>query len=313
MVLGGTTTLLASTSIDAPVSDSPMSIQLADDGRSVRAALDGRPVFEEPVSLEHLADEIGVGIWATGRAELSRFEAHPCEIDFGDVLDLPPAWFETGGPAVVQDDFGGPVGELAGRSTSVGAATWRRAYGNGRVHVSGNGSAVVDATIERPNPGNTAYIIDWDHPDFVDVAVDVTPPGGAFGEGHRGRGGLVIWDDRDNFIMISMYVDDSYDGASIAYFSHLDGFEDIYDAVWSMVGKKIYWGATHRLRVVSDGNHLMTFIDDEPVLYRSVTDLYMDRGGLTINGIGLAVNWEWGDDTGTTFGNFTARARSSPS
>jgi hypothetical protein len=286
------------------------SIQLADDGRSVRVSIDGEAVSTGPIEIEALSTEVGVGIWARGAVHMRRFEAHPSEIDLGGIVGLPSPWFEVGDVLVVADDFGGPAGDLAGRTTTTGDARWSRVYGSGRMVVTGNRSVVVDATRERPNPGNTAYVVDWHHPEFVDVSVDVTPPGEGFGEGHRGRGGLVLYDDPDNFIMISMYVDDSYDGASIAYFSHLDGFEDIYDAVWSMVDKKIYWGATHRLRVVSDGNHLMTFIDDEPVLYRAVTDLYSDRGGLSINAVGLVANWEWGDDTGTVFEHFTASRRS---
>jgi hypothetical protein len=109
--------------------------------------------------------------------------------------------------------------------------------------------------------------------------------------------------------MVTMYLDDMYDGASIAIFSHLDGFEEIYDAVWSMVAQKIYWGRAHRLRVVFDGMGLLTYIDDEPVLYRAVTDIYKDRGPFAINRVGIAVNWEWGDDTGSEFRNFVARSR----
>lgn len=308
-VVDGVGVELASSPV-IPVRGETSSIQLADGGRSVRVSVDGRSVSSEPVEIEALSTEVGVGLWATGSVCLRSFEAHPSEIDLGGVVELPSPWFQSGDVLVLEDDFGGPAGDLAGRSTSTGEARWSRIYGRGRMRVTGDRSVVVDATRERPNPGNTAYVVDWPHPQFVDVAVDVTPPGGGFGEGHRGRGGLVLYDDADNFIMISMYVDDSYDGASIAYFSHLDGFEDIYDAVWSMVDKKIYWGATHRLRVVSDGNHLMTFIDDEPVLYRAVTDLYSDRGGLSIHAVGLVANWEWGDDTGTVFEHFRASRRS---
>ena len=163
--------------------------------------------------------------------------------------------------------------------------------------------------VDRPNPGSTAYTIDWNDPGFADVAVDITPPGTARGEGERGRAGIVLWQDDRNFLTITMWLDDTYDGASIAIFWHLDGFEEIYDAVWSMVGTRIYYGKTHQLRVVCDGMHVMTLIDDEPVLYRALNDIYPDRGELSLRRVGLAVNWEWGDDTGSRFENFVAKTR----
>ncbi len=56
-----------------------------------------------------------------------------------------------------------------------------------------------------------------------------------------------------------------------------------------------------------DGMNLLTLIDDEPVLYRQLTDIYVDQERLNINRVGLVVNWEWGDDTGTVFDRFEAR------
>jgi hypothetical protein len=93
----------------------------------------------------------------------------------------------------------------------------------------------------------------------------------------------------------------------VSCFSCLDGFEDIYDAVWSNVGAGIRWGDSHRLRIAFDGMHLMALLDDEPVLYRALTDIYSDASRLLIRRVGLIANWEWGNDTGSTFHKFCAR------
>jgi hypothetical protein len=289
----------------------PVSLQVMDEGKLVTVLVNGRKV------LEHVLPEDEEGRWGgvgfqergTGGALLSYFEAHPVAVDFSSVLELTLPTVGTGDTIVVSDSFEGPRADLAGRPAAEGNRTWRREYGRGRIQITGAESARVDASRERPNPGNTAYTLPWDDPGFADVAVDITPPGSGPCEGERGRAGLVFWQDTENYLMVTMYLDDMYDGASIAIFSHLDGFEEIYDAVWSMVAQKIYWGRAHRLRVVFDGMGLLTYIDDEPVLYRAVTDIYKDRGPFAINRVGIGVNWEWGDDTGSEFRNFVARSR----
>jgi hypothetical protein len=53
----------------------------------------------------------------------------------------------------------------------------------------------------------------------------------------------------------------------------------------------------------------MTWLDDEPLLYRRVRDIYPTAPPIRINRVGVVANWEWGDDTGTVFRNFTARGR----
>jgi hypothetical protein len=101
---------------------------------------------------------------------------------------------------------------------------------------------------------------------------------------------------------------DAYEGASIALFSHLNGYEELYDAIWTMVWTKIDWGTPLRLRIAFDGMRFTVWIDGEPVLQRALTDLYPRQSRLRITRVGLAVNWEWGDDTGSLFKDFVARA-----
>jgi hypothetical protein len=102
-------------------------------------------------------------------------------------------------------------------------------------------------------------------------------------------------------------LDDVFAGSSISSFFTINGFEDLYDAVWTNVGSRIRWGVTHRLRVVFDGMNYTAFINDEPVLYRSLRDVYPRAKPLAINRVGIVANWEWGNDTGTVFNNFVAR------
>jgi hypothetical protein len=139
------------------------------------------------------------------------------------------------------------------------------------------------------------------------VQLDITPPGTQRKQGEKGRGGLIFWQDANNYITISTWLDDSYGGASISSFFYLKGFEDLYDAVWTNVGSRVYWGIPYTLRVVFDGMNYTAYVNNEPVLYRTLTDVYPDTRRLDINRIGIVSNWEWGNDTGSVFDNFVAK------
>ena len=96
-------------------------------------------------------------------------------------------------------------------------------------------------------------------------------------------------------------------GASIAVFTKRHGFEELYDAVWTMVADKIFWGRPFRLRVSFDGDNFFVLLDGEPILQRALKDLYPEDEALRIKRVGLVINWEWGDDTGSSFHSFRAR------
>jgi hypothetical protein len=108
-----------------------------------------------------------------------------------------------------------------------------------------------------------------------------------------------------------MWLDDApgHDGSSVSLFFRSHGYERLYDAVWTNVGRKIFWGKPFTLRVAFDGSQLMTWLDDVPVLYRRTRDIYPTAPPVRINRVGLAANYEWGDDTGTEFRRFVARNR----
>ena len=108
-----------------------------------------------------------------------------------------------------------------------------------------------------------------------------------------------------------MYYDD-YVGVIGSFcwymYERIGGFEDVYDAVWTNVGRRIAHGVPYDLRVAFDGETYAVFVDDEPVLYRRISDIVPSAPRLRIERVGIVSNWEFGDDTGTRFLRFRARA-----
>jgi hypothetical protein len=87
------------------------------------------------------------------------------------------------------------------------------------------------------------------------------------------------------------------------------GYERLYDAVWTNVGRRVEWGRPFTMRLASDGEQVLVWLDDEAILYRRLRDIYPTASPLAIRRVGVAANWEWGDDTGTEFRRFVARRR----
>jgi len=284
------------------------SIQILDDGQEIGLYLNGRLVFDTWFTETWLQNATGIGIFATGNRDLyfRCFEAHPRSVPIPSVLNLGTPWTAAGQQAVVSDRFVG-TGELAGKTTSTGDRVWRKEIGVGVIELDGNGTAQVRADVQHPNPGRTAYTIAWEHSHFADVQVEITPPGTERGHQEKGRGGLIFWQDPQNYITISTWLDDAYGGASVSSFFYLNGYEELYDAVWTNVGRRIYWGIPYTFRVVFDGMNYLTYINDEAVLYRALTDIYPNTKRLLINRVGIVANWEWGNDTGSQFNHFIAK------
>jgi len=282
------------------------ALQVLDDGQTMRCFLDGELLFGGPVSDARLGDETGVGMSADGDVALRSIEAHPRQIPLPGCLDLGSLWSRSGEQIADEDGLSGNGQDLAG-SVTRGGKRWARVHGEGQFLRQSWGAA-VKASVARPNPGRTLYTVDWDYPEFADVEVTLTPPGSRMGEGHMGRGGLVCWQDAQNYLVVSVWLDDVFKGnASLSSFFRLGGYEEIYDAVWTNVGRRIQWGVPHRLRLKFDGMHYCVSIDGEPVLFRALSDVYADAKPLVIRRVGLAANWEWGDDTGSVFRDFVAR------
>ncbi len=286
------------------------SAQILDNGKTFSLYLNGKLVFQTEFADKRLQNATGVGLYvpdASSSLYFHSFEAHPRRIPIPTTLDLGAPWVAESSQAIITDDFDGATGDLVGKTTNTGGKVWRKDIGVGVIELTGSSTAKVRASPQHPNPGRTAYTVSWDNPDFADVQLDITPPGTQRKQGEKGRGGLIFWQDANNYITISTWLDDSYGGASISSFFYLKGFEDLYDAVWTNVGSRVYWGIPYTLRVVFDGMNYTAFVNDEPVLYRALTDVYPDTRRLDINRIGIVSNWEWGNDTGSVFDNFVAK------
>jgi hypothetical protein len=286
------------------------SLQILDDGETFSICLNGKQVFSKWFCDRRLQDATGVGIGATTAnpsCHFQQFEVHPRSIPIPLELDMGSPWMATGSEIAIADQFSGKTQDLAGTFPTVGNGVWRKLMGEGQFRITGNESAQVLANVKHPNPGRTVYTVPWEQPELADVQVTITPPGTAARQRQRGRGGLMFWQDDQNYLIINNWLDDFYTGASISCFFCLNGFEELYDAVWTNVGNRVYWGRPHTLRVVFDGMHFITFIDQEPVVYRALTDVYPDATGLKINQVGIVANWEWGNDTGSIFHNFVAK------
>lgn len=284
------------------------AVQILDEGHSFSLYLNGRLLCDRwfTDSRLHKASQLGLYL-ADSDTAFSQLEAHPRNIPIPPELKLPPPWQLSGTDILISDSFAGSIRDLSEHHTKEGNQ-WQKNIGIGQIKLTGEGSLKVSASLSQPNPGRVAYTVAWSNPSFADVSVDILPPGTARHQGEKGRGGLIFWQDPDNYITVSQWLDDSYGGASISSFYHVDGFEEIYDAVWTNVGGRIHWGRQMNYRIVFDGLNFMTYIDGEPVLYRSLTDVYPQISRLSIQRVGLVANWEWGNDTGSIFSRFVAKA-----
>lgn len=288
-------------------------LQVLDDGKNVMAYVDGEPVTEQWIVDTRFEGATGVGILYGGqnpgnRGFVSRFEAHPRSIGMPDSLDMGSVRMREGDRIVAADDFGGAACELEGRPTTVGSLRWSRVMGSGVMETTGEGTVRIRGTVDEPCPDRTAYCVDWENPDFSDLEVTIVPPGTGRGQKQRSTAGFILYQDRNNYVTLNVWRADYYGGASISTFFKFGGFEDLYDAIWTNVADRIYYGRPSRLRVCCDGERYLVFINDEPVLYRAFRDVYPNAKRFRIHKVGLLANWEFGNDTGSRFEQFRARS-----
>jgi hypothetical protein len=283
------------------------SVQIIDGFDQMGCYFDGELLFEEWTEDPSFHYSKTLGIWfdGTGRVVIREWEAHPRAVRIPASIELEASWRRLGHRVIIADQFKGS-GELPGRKPAIGTGHWQRVVGRGFLDL-GHGGARVRASVENPNPGRTFHTLPWPKADFADLEVTIRPPGTVRGQSERCRSGLVFWQDRDNYLSFTAYLDDAYQGASIALFPKRHGFEELYDAIWTMVADKVFWGRRFRMRITFDGNRFVILLNGEPIMERALTDLYPEDPPLRITQVGLATNWEWGEDTGSLFESFIAR------
>jgi len=295
----------------------PVGLQVVDDGEALTVALDGEVVLG-PVPVGP-AEGTGIGVRRFGPGEggeLTDLEVHPATIVLPPELCPRPPALPEGTVVEVVDHFAGATGPLHGRRA--GNGRWDHTIGTTPFVLDGTAAVVRPetatrrgalgkaSTLVRVDDHRNAYTLAWPDPTLADLTVTLEAPGTAQGQGQRGRGGLVLQQDPDNLLIVSTWIDDEYDGTSVSSFLRIGGFEDVYDAVWTNVGRRITWGRPYDLRVCFDGVRYAAFVDGEPVLYRRVTDVVPSAPRLRIERVGIVSNWEFGDDTGTRFLAFRA-------
>jgi hypothetical protein len=289
-------------------------VQIVDDGQAVTVALNGTILPALSVTDPTHADAVGIGIAAagqTGGVLVTDFEAHPRLLPIPDSLRLGAPWTEAGTAIVIEEPFTGMRPDLDGRRSPSGHV-WHRIMGSDRIELDGGGAQVV-ASSAQPVRSRLVYGIDWIDPDFADVTAVIRPPVAGAGETCKGRGGLIFWQDAENYFIVNTWLDNSHDDqfkncGAVSTFFTFNGFEDVYDAIWTNLSDGIRQGRPCALRVVCDGRQYRAYVDGKPVIYRAFDDVYPGVPPLRLNRIGIVANWEWGLDTGSRFLSFTARA-----
>jgi hypothetical protein len=287
----------------------PIQIVLTPD--AIRVTVGGSLRMQLPIE-EHVAprdttdNRVGFRLSGSG-VSVESFETHPTDIRIPEELDLGALSIRNGDQVVIAESFEGPPRELDGKLATRGGGQWRRVLGEGHIDIIGANVAKVRASAEAPNPGRTIFLLDWKGGEIVDLEMDIKVPGTDRWQRHRPRAGFVIWQDPNNYMLLNLWRSDDYGGASISTFFQIDGFEDLYDAIWSNIGGRAWYGQKLTLRLLFDGRQYIAFIDGEPVLFRRLSDVYPDCQKLKISAVGVVVNWEWGNDTGSELSNFVAK------
>ncbi len=118
---------------------------------------------------------------------------------------------------------------------------------------------------------------------------------------------MIFREDDDNFVIVNLWFNDRPDGAaSVSSFFRTGGREEVYDAVWVNVGDRVQWDRPVDVRAAFDGERYHVAVDGEPVLWRSLRDVYPDARELRVREVGLVANWEWGLDAGSRILRFVA-------
>ncbi len=272
----------------AGTTEQPHWLQVLDDGCTLVMTLDGRPLFSERPILEHrLANEVGVGL--TGQA--TDFEVHPRQVMLPPALQLGLPWQRKGQQTVLAPYLSHPAKDLL--------ISWEPTLGRG-VLVPAEGGLSIEAT----GGEHTLYTMPWESADFADLEVEILPPGQRSDQKQKSTAGVCFWQDAKHFLLVSLRLDDRE--RSVVAGLRFAGYEDPCDLVFSHVPDHLYHGVPVRLRAVFDGVQFQVYLEDEPVLYRALRDIYPGSERLHIRRVGIALSG-YGKDTGSIFRSWLAR------
>jgi len=264
----------------------PRWVQVLDDGQALSIILDGRPLFREgPLYELRLSQETGVGL----RGQAADLEVHPREIRLPPTLELGQPWQVKG-----QQTVFAPYLNQASDSLLV---TWEPTSGPGILTLAEGG-----LTIEGAGPERTAYTIPWDNPHLADLESEILPP--CPHKGVQSRAGVCFWQDEKHHLVVALSLDETE--RAVVGMLRFAGYEDPLGRVWTNVPDRLYHGVPVRLRVVCDGEQFLAYLDDEPVLYRALHDIYPGADRLHIRRVGLALSG-YAEDSGSIFRTWIAR------
>ncbi len=270
------------------VAQQPHWVQVLDDGQALTLTLDGKPLFSAGPLLEYrLGNETGVGL--VGHA--ADLEVHPREVALPPALELGLPWQVKGQQTVFAPYLNHAAEDLL--------ISWEPTLGRGKLMPAEGGLRIEATQAER-----TLYTMPWDSPDLADLEVEILPPGQGVGQKQQSRAGVCFWQDAQHHLVVALRLDDSE--SSVAGMLRFAGYEDPYDMIWSRVPDLLYHGVPLRLRVVCDGTRFQVYLDEEPVLYRALSDIYPGADRLSIRRVGIALSG-YGEDTGSIFRSWVAR------
>ncbi|RDI96192.1 hypothetical protein DV704_04585 [Meiothermus sp. QL-1] len=272
----GSQSLVLAAGPDEGEPTAPRWVQVLDDGRYLGISLDGRPLFPEPLLEPRLAEAHGVGLVGQG-ADL---EVHPREIR------LPP-WLEPARPALPRGDRVVLDPRLDQPSEAL-LLFWEPTLGPGRLEPAEGG-------VRLEGSGRTFYTVPWAVA-WADLEAEILPA-------PRCRAGVGFWQDAGHHLVVALELGEGM--SRLAAHLRFAGYEDPRRAVWvGLPGLESQ--RPFRLRVVLDGERFLAYLDDEPVLYRALQDIYPGAERLETRRVGLALSG-YGEDRGSIFRSWKAR------
>ena len=300
----GTLTEYASTGAYHLAANSTHTVQIIDDGKTVRCFFDNN---EFPgaggIATTLFATETRVGVQMGTTASdtwLQDIEAHPLAVTIPADMRLTAPYETTGQTAVVTENFAGAAADLDGKTTTTGSLAWRKETGSGDIDLDGSGAALVDAA----NLDDAFYTIPWTDTNFADLEVAHTPPGSGYGSGDNGFAGLLFWQDANNWLALRTYIDDAQVGAAeYELVVTIAGSGSVSRRV--NFGTEIQHGVAHTMRMVFDGDRFLAYFNGEPVISYSLLDLNASYSALTINRVGL---YAASTNTGSLLDDFVAKS-----